>query len=446
MSILAEDTKDLLSRLASLFSRTETPHEESTANEDFKKWQFERIEGKTGKRYQAMNETTSASEESGLELALCQELRRHYNAEQVVFYVPVGKKLERVASEPSTAELPDEVVLRANGAIGTVFQPVILKEERRDSRGRAHSRDLLRRACIPLAVDTLLGVIDIRWSKDTNGIAGAVRHGYAVDELKVVATVIATMYQVHITGIQLKQKKNQCEALQTHTERLADAMIGPATQVLHQCANIDALLERLERAVLADDNREHLIARIREIRFKTRRLPRAMRFLQPAMRLLKTGIDLDRAHVNLVSLVDEAVRDFDWDRDVKCVVTVNPVLAVNVNQAWIVEAFFNIVDNGIRAIRDKGEDGLVTISATTNSDKIQITFRDTGIGMSPEEINMILSGSSRYRTGTGVLLTRMLLTAHGGELFVESQKGSGTIVTVMLPWSPESFESSHAAR
>jgi signal transduction histidine kinase len=226
-------------------------------------------------------------------------------------------------------------------------------------------------------------------------------------------------------------------------------MIGPANQVLHRCHNIDALLQGLGKSVCDDDNRELLLARIREIRFKTRQLPRAMRFLPRAMQLLRTGTDLDRAYVNVVSLVHEAASDFDWDRDVKYVMTVNPVLAVNVNRAWIVEAFFNIVDNGIRAIRDKGAAGLLTISATTNSDNIQITFKDTGIGMSSEEINMMLRGSiplSLHRTGTGVPLIRMLLAAHGGDLFMESQKGSGTSVTVMLPWDPKSFESSHAER
>ena len=117
-------------------------------------------------------------------------------------------------------------------------------------------------------------------------------------------------------------------------------------------------------------------------------------------------------------------------------------------RAWIVEAFFNIMDNAIHAIRDKGQPGAVTVSATApdgdkpdsgtaRSDKARIVFKDTGVGMSQEELAVAVKGADvpakLHRTGVGIPLTRVLISEQGGVLDIDSQKGFGTEVIVDLP-------------
>jgi len=67
--------------------------------------------------------------------------------------------------------------------------------------------------------------------------------------------------------------------------------------------------------------------------------------------------------------------------------------------------------------------------------------RDTGIGMTPEEITIALqpfgqldAGFDRRHDGTGLglPLARSLVELHGGSLRIESQKGRGTTVSVLL--------------
>jgi two-component system cell cycle sensor histidine kinase PleC len=76
---------------------------------------------------------------------------------------------------------------------------------------------------------------------------------------------------------------------------------------------------------------------------------------------------------------------------------------------------------------------------------IEITVSDTGIGMSPEQIEIALlpfrqvDGSlSRQHEGTGLglPLARSLAELHGGKLTIDSALGEGTAVHVVLPAKP----------
>ena len=70
-------------------------------------------------------------------------------------------------------------------------------------------------------------------------------------------------------------------------------------------------------------------------------------------------------------------------------------------------------------------------------------MKDTGRGMSPEEITVALQpfgqigqdGYARANEGTGLGLTvsQEVMRLHGGSLEIESQPGQGTTVTLLLP-------------
>jgi two-component system cell cycle sensor histidine kinase PleC len=71
-----------------------------------------------------------------------------------------------------------------------------------------------------------------------------------------------------------------------------------------------------------------------------------------------------------------------------------------------------------------------------------VMVRDTGVGMTREEIVVALTpfgqvdgGKTRWREGTGLGLpiARALVELHGGSLRIDSVKGEGTEVSVLLP-------------
>ncbi|MEO1264920.1 MAG: HAMP domain-containing sensor histidine kinase, partial [Pseudomonadota bacterium] len=104
------------------------------------------------------------------------------------------------------------------------------------------------------------------------------------------------------------------------------------------------------------------------------------------------------------------------------------------------QVFTNLLNN---AIKFTPAGGTVTVeSRRRQNGGVSILFRDTGIGMSKDDIAVALTpfgqvdgGRARWREGTGLGLSiaRALVELHGGELQISSEKGVGTEVAVLLP-------------
>jgi PAS domain S-box-containing protein len=106
------------------------------------------------------------------------------------------------------------------------------------------------------------------------------------------------------------------------------------------------------------------------------------------------------------------------------------------------QILLNLLSNSIRFTRPGGE---VTVAAQRTGDGgIAFEVRDTGIGMTAEEVRIALEpfgqvdarlSREHEGTGLGLPLARRLAELHGGSLRVESEKDKGTRVVVTLPAS-----------
>lgn len=104
------------------------------------------------------------------------------------------------------------------------------------------------------------------------------------------------------------------------------------------------------------------------------------------------------------------------------------------------QILINLLGNAVKFTPEKGR---VKVDARAiDGDYAAITVTDTGIGMAPSEIDTALrpfgqidTGFNKRHEGTGLglpiayALTRM----HGGELRIESEKGRGSRVCIILP-------------
>ncbi len=106
------------------------------------------------------------------------------------------------------------------------------------------------------------------------------------------------------------------------------------------------------------------------------------------------------------------------------------------------QILINLVANAIKFTKPGGS--VVVAFRRTADGGIAFDVRDTGPGMTAAEIEIAMqpfgqvdSGHDRRHQGTGLglPLARSLAELHGGSLQVDSQKGRGTTVTVLLPSS-----------
>jgi signal transduction histidine kinase len=104
----------------------------------------------------------------------------------------------------------------------------------------------------------------------------------------------------------------------------------------------------------------------------------------------------------------------------------------------LAEAFVNILGNAVKYSRDGSK---VIVQAEEADNQIVISIKDTGIGISPEDIPHIFEGFYRGKDGQaiteghgiGLAVSRQIIEAHNGSIAVESESGKGSTFVVRLP-------------
>ena len=104
--------------------------------------------------------------------------------------------------------------------------------------------------------------------------------------------------------------------------------------------------------------------------------------------------------------------------------------AVNADATQIQQAILNLLLNAIQAMEGGG---LLTVRATVDADRVQLSIQDTGGGISAEIREKIFAPffTTKHRgTGLGLAITRTIMEKHGGTIRVDSAIGCGTMFTL----------------
>ena len=106
---------------------------------------------------------------------------------------------------------------------------------------------------------------------------------------------------------------------------------------------------------------------------------------------------------------------------------------VAIDSAQMEQVFFNLLKNALEAIPDGGA---INITVSSDDNDVQIVFRDSGIGMNPDQIATLFEPyrtTKEHGTGLGLMITQRIVRDHGGTIAVESAPGEGTTFTISLP-------------
>jgi PAS domain S-box-containing protein len=104
----------------------------------------------------------------------------------------------------------------------------------------------------------------------------------------------------------------------------------------------------------------------------------------------------------------------------------------------IEQALGNVLNNAVKY----APTGPIDVTLTPTDTHVEITVRDRGQGIAPENLPRVFErfyrvpgeGSMARGVGLGLTITRTLVEAHGGSVSIESELGEGTTVTIALPW------------
>ncbi len=151
-------------------------------------------------------------------------------------------------------------------------------------------------------------------------------------------------------------------------------------------------------------------------------------------------LNLNIQPIYLTGFLAARLKAFITQEPSRIVVDVAPDIAVAADNDRLAQVIVNLLDN---AVKYSPPDSLIRVSACeTPKERIQISIRDEGIGIAADELPRI--GQRFYRTdkartradggaGLGLAIASAIVEAHGGRLWLESRKGSGTTVYFTLP-------------
>jgi len=99
------------------------------------------------------------------------------------------------------------------------------------------------------------------------------------------------------------------------------------------------------------------------------------------------------------------------------------------------QVFLNVLNNALAAVEDGGETRIS--SSLYDQDSVAISIADNGSGMDEETQKHIFepffTTKNEKGTGLGMSIIYGIVKRHGGEIQVDSEKGKGTIITIILP-------------
>ncbi len=115
--------------------------------------------------------------------------------------------------------------------------------------------------------------------------------------------------------------------------------------------------------------------------------------------------------------------------------TETPAIVADRNR--IDQVLLNLVHN---AVKFTPVGGVITISAAPDGELVEFRVKDTGVGVSPDELPRLFERfykADRARrsqgTGLGLAIAKHIVQAHGGSIWAEPNQNQGTVFVFRLP-------------
>jgi len=197
----------------------------------------------------------------------------------------------------------------------------------------------------------------------------------------------------------------------------------------------------MERGIVQRGTREYaLLGAIQE---DSERLVRLVNELLDLSRMESGRIEMQFRPVSICSVVEAAARPTLGQMADKGVVFANDCTEdlpeVNVDADKIIWVVSNLLGN---ALRYTPSGGVIGVRASVQGTRLMVSVSDTGIGISREDQAKIFKkfvqikgkdGTATGGAGLGLAISKEIVQAHSGRIWVESEVGKGTTFVFTLP-------------
>ena len=125
------------------------------------------------------------------------------------------------------------------------------------------------------------------------------------------------------------------------------------------------------------------------------------------------------------------------DSEVEYTAKISPsITQITGDKTKLQEVFLNLLKNAYEAALPNNT---IYLEATSENDFVQILVRDTGCGITEEQLPTIFEPFVTYKkegSGLGLAICKNIIHAHGGTISVDSSREEGTSFVVNIPLHP----------
>ncbi len=154
-------------------------------------------------------------------------------------------------------------------------------------------------------------------------------------------------------------------------------------------------------------------------------------------------MELELGNFDLPAAIDNAltlIKERAGRHGIELTSTVDPVVGeINADERKFKQILLNLLSN---AVKFTPEGGSIAVSARPVDSMVEVSVKDSGIGIAPEDCEAVFEefrqvGTDYTKkaegTGLGLALTRKFVELHGGKIWVTSEVGKGSTFSFTLP-------------
>lgn len=160
---------------------------------------------------------------------------------------------------------------------------------------------------------------------------------------------------------------------------------------------------------------------------------------------LQTGsIKFEPERINVKELIDKSINMLvgsAMQKKINLISMVQKDFYVHADAGLLLQVFNNLISNAIKFTNPAGN---ISIEARANVEKKQVEFavKDDGVGIRKEDIPKLFKVDAKFTSsgtagekgsGLGLSLVNDIILKHGGDIWVESERGKGTEFIFSIP-------------
>lgn len=237
---------------------------------------------------------------------------------------------------------------------------------------------------------------------------------------------------------QRRQLAEQNEQLKRHDEAKSVFLTTVAHEIKNPLNAIN-LYARDTYELLDEESKEIDIMKENQMTIEKMviRIDKIVVDLMDTVAIEQGRLSLDLAPVRLSCLLGETAKTYfgkNYTGNNRLIFDMEDLPPILADCARIVQVVTNLLSNSLRHTQN----GTITVSLKACDGYQLISVADNGEGMDEEIKEKALEGyvslsKDYWRHGIGLYVCHRIVEAHGGEIWIESEKGKGTTVSFTLP-------------